>query len=510
MMFPHLSDRIAERSIVKRIALVLFVLAAAGLPWLALGAAEAGGGVPEASSSAEAFAAAVSTDEGLVVVKAGRVITVSGEEIVDATIVIRDGKIEAIGTDVDYPFGSKVIDASDSVVMPGMINPVSRAARLTGGSSNSPQVTFEESFTLSPDDLRDVAGTGYTTLGIVPSGSGLPGRTLVVNTGGESREELIAEKAGPLLITFSNPAQDKGRVLQAFKAAELALEKIEKARAAFEAKQKKGGAAKPAPSPKPAPKPAPKPDPKPSPKPAPKPEPAPKPAPKPAPEKPAAPAEFKAPKIPAQVQPIVDLIQKKDGAMALVEFGMNSYQFWAPSPGASSSFLHWKQIPETYDFARAYRVRNSVVQSNSPFFVVPETDLELVAEDLGKEGAHVAIFPVVNHMPFTRNKFNLGLKLMRAGCKVVFIPESESWNQYATMRDNLTRMVRAGYPREEVLKTVTTHAAAMLGLSDRLGAIEKGFDANLVFLSGDPLAIDSKVERVMIAGRIVDARTRIR
>lgn len=490
----------------KRIACMFLVAAVAATPWLASGDSAAAPG--EGSPSL-----VLTSDDGLVVVKAGRVITVSGEEIVDATIVIRDGKIEAIGTDVDYPFGSKVIDASDSVVMPGMINPVSRVTRLSGGSSNSPQTTFEESFGLKPEALQDIAGTGYTTLGVVPSGSGLPGRSLVINTAGSDRDDLIAEKAGPVFMTFNNPAQDKARVTRAFAAAKQALDKIEAAKKAFESKKSSSGAKK-KPAPKtPAPKPSPKPAPKPTPKPAPKPKPTPKPAPKPAPKptaKPKAPAAFKAPKIAPNVQPIVDLIQKKKGSIALVEFGMNSFQVWAPAPGASSSFLHWKEIPETYDFARAYRVRNSIVTANSPFYVIPETDLEAVASKLGEEKAHIAIFPVLNHLPYTRDKFNLGLKLYREGCKVVFIPETDSWNQYATMRDNLMRMVRAGFPRSEILKTVTMNPAAMLGLSDRLGAIEEGFDANLVFLSGDPLALDSEVEKVMIGGRIVDARHRIR
>ena len=51
------------------------------------------------------------------------------------------------------------------------------------------------------------------------------------------------------------------------------------------------------------------------------------------------------------------------------------------------------------------------------------------------------------------------------------------------MRDNLIQMVRAGFPKDEILSTVTTNAAAMLGLEERLGSIQAGRDANLLFLS---------------------------
>ncbi|MEZ6197367.1 MAG: amidohydrolase family protein [Planctomycetota bacterium] len=453
----------------------------------------------------------------LIVVKAGRVITVTGEELTNASIVIRDGKIEAVGTNVDYPYGSKIIDASDLVVMPGLINPVSRATRLDGGGNMTPNKTFGDALTLEPDDLEAIASTGYTTLGVVPNGSGLPGRSLVMRTGARDTAGLVVSEEGPVFMTFNTPNQDKGRVLQAFKAAQGELDKVEKARKDFEAKKNQKPATPPAPAPNPAPNPNPNPNPNPQPTPTPapapkedpQPKPGPDPKPAPAPAKPAA-TDFVPPKVNPIYEPIIDLIQKKPGTIALVEFGMNSYQFWAPAPSASSIYLHWKEIPETYDFARAYRVRNSVVASNSPFFVTPESDLELAAADLGKEGAHVAIFPVVNHLPYTRDKFNLGLKLLRAGCRVVYVPERESWNEYAGMREDLARMVRAGFPREEVLKTVTVNAASMLGLGERLGSIEVGRDANLLFLTGDPLSFETKVDRVMIEGRVLDTRRRIR
>jgi imidazolonepropionase-like amidohydrolase len=43
----------------------------------------------------------------------------------------------------------------------------------------------------------------------------------------------------------------------------------------------------------------------------------------------------------------------------------------------------------------------------------------------------------------------------------------------------------------------------MLGLEERLGSLEKDKDANLVFLSGDPFEPSTRVEAVMIEGRIV-------
>jgi len=60
-----------------------------------------------------------------------------------------------------------------------------------------------------------------------------------------------------------------------------------------------------------------------------------------------------------------------------------------------------------------------------------------VAEQLGEKKAVIAIYPVINHHPYTRNRFNLGLELRNAGCRVVFIPERDQWAHYAAMRENL-------------------------------------------------------------------------
>ena len=50
------------------------------------------------------------------------IIPISGERIENGTILISDGRIEAVGADVDVPVEAKVIDASGQFVMPGIID----------------------------------------------------------------------------------------------------------------------------------------------------------------------------------------------------------------------------------------------------------------------------------------------------------------------------------------------------------------------------------------------------
>jgi len=54
----------------------------------------------------------------------------------------------------------------------------------------------------------------------------------------------------------------------------------------------------------------------------------------------------------------------------------------------------------------------------------------------------------------------------------------------------------AGMPPLDVLRAITNNAAEMLGWQDRVGSIERGRFADLVAVSGDPLADITELERV--------------
>jgi len=60
-----------------------------------------------------------------------------------------------------------------------------------------------------------------------------------------------------------------------------------------------------------------------------------------------------------------------------------------------------------------------------------------------------------------------------------------------------------GLPADEALKAITVYPAQILGVDDRLGTIEVGKIANLIVTDGNPLEIQTRVEHVVIAGRDV-------
>lgn len=62
-------------------------------------------------------------------------------------------------------------------------------------------------------------------------------------------------------------------------------------------------------------------------------------------------------------------------------------------------------------------------------------------------------------------------------------------------------LVAMGFSQEDALRAVTSAPAEILGVSDRIGSVEQGKDADLVVLSGEPLDSLSKVEIVLIKGK---------
>jgi imidazolonepropionase-like amidohydrolase len=60
-----------------------------------------------------------------------------------------------------------------------------------------------------------------------------------------------------------------------------------------------------------------------------------------------------------------------------------------------------------------------------------------------------------------------------------------------------------GMARDEALRALTINAAEILGVSDRVGSLEVGKDANLFISKGDPLEVKTVLTNVFINGQDV-------
>lgn len=71
------------------------------------------------------------------------------------------------------------------------------------------------------------------------------------------------------------------------------------------------------------------------------------------------------------------------------------------------------------------------------------------------------------------------------------------------LRLTAANAANAGLEREAALRAITRVPAEILGVDDRVGSLAVGKDADLVVLTGDPLAVSSHVQRVYVRGRCV-------
>ena len=65
------------------------------------------------------------------------------------------------------------------------------------------------------------------------------------------------------------------------------------------------------------------------------------------------------------------------------------------------------------------------------------------------------------------------------------------------------RAVAYGLPREKAIASITSQAAVLCGVQDRVGSVEVGKDADLVLWSGDPLEHSSRPLLVVVDGEVV-------
>ncbi|MBO6779551.1 MAG: PD40 domain-containing protein [Rhodothermales bacterium] len=71
---------------------------------------------------------------GVTAITGARIITMRGDEIIeDGTVLVRDNRIEAVGTNVDVPAGATVIDAAGRTVLPGFVDAHAHASHFFSG-----------------------------------------------------------------------------------------------------------------------------------------------------------------------------------------------------------------------------------------------------------------------------------------------------------------------------------------------------------------------------------------
>ena len=93
-----------------------------------------------------------------------------------------------------------------------------------------------------------------------------------------------------------------------------------------------------------------------------------------------------------------------------------------------------------------------------------------------------------------------------AAAKVRFALQSGSMNDIAEFLPNAAKVIENGLSRDDALRAMTIWPAEIVGASNQLGSIETGKIANLTVMRGDLFDRNSRVAHLFIDGRPVDLR----
>lgn len=98
--------------------------------------------------------------------------------------------------------------------------------------------------------------------------------------------------------------------------------------------------------------------------------------------------------------------------------------------------------------------------------------------------------------------------LRQAGVTVIFSTGVNSASLVKNLPYEAAQAVAFGYPAAEAVKGLTLYPARVAGMAGRLGSIEAGKDATFFAMDGDVLDIRANVKRMWIAGREVSLESR--
>ena len=151
---------------------------------------------------------------GTFVIRNARIVTVSGPDIENGSILIRDGKIEAVGASVNAPPGAQQIEGRGLSVYPGMIDAGTSMGLVEVPQGASGTVDTAEVGDLNPNAKAIVAINphsahiavtrvdGVTNTLSSPTGGLISGQAAFINLLGTSQREMAVVPYAALVISY--------------------------------------------------------------------------------------------------------------------------------------------------------------------------------------------------------------------------------------------------------------------------------------------------------------------
>jgi imidazolonepropionase-like amidohydrolase len=391
-------------------------------------------------------------------IRNARIVTVSGPVIDKGTVVIANGKIAAVGADVQVPANARVIDATNLSVYPGMIDAgsdiglveidsVSGSVDTAETGDNNANIHVDVAIHPDSSHIGVTRVNGITTTLTAPQGGLIAGQSALINLDGWVPRDMILKS--PVAMHINWPGGLGGGSDFAFSGQRRASTELRKeqdkqienlrkifrdARAYADAKD----------------------------------------------------ARAKDASLPKQ-----DVDLKMEALTPVVRGVMPVVINAGVERDIKNAIAFADEMKIKMILAggiEAYRVADQLKAKNIPVVVGPVLRMPNREDD-----AYDAAFT------------NAGL-LAKAGVKIAF--QTVDSQTARNLPYNAGMAAAFGLPKEEALKAVTIYPAEIFGVADRIGSIEQGKVANLIVTDGDPLEILTQIRHLFINGREVPLASR--
>lgn len=403
----------------------------------AVGLVAAAGNAGPAAGNAE-LAASGGSGATLAFVGA-RLIPIDGPEVERGVLVVRDGRIAAVGAEgaVEVPAGAERIDVGGKVIMPGLVDTHSHLGGISGGDSSAPiqpDARVMDSINVRSSGFKRALAGGITTLNLM-SGSGhlLSGQTVYVKLrpGARRIEDIVIRDAdgnptgGIKMANGTNSMRDPPFPGTRAKSAALVRQYFIRAQ------------------------------------------------------------EYRD-KLKAAGDDASRLPERDLGLEALVDV-LEGRKIVHHHTHRHDDIITVLRLAEEFGFrvvlhhvSDGWKVAEEIAAAGAPCSII------LVDSPGGKlEALHLL--------------FKTGAVLERAGVNVAY--HTDDWITDSRLFFRMAALgVRAGLSREGALRSLTLAGAEMMDLSDRVGSLTPGKDADFIVLDGDPLSVYTKVEQTWVEG----------
>ena len=379
-----------------------------------------------------------------IAITGGTVYPVSGPKIDNATVLIRDGRIAAVGTNVAIPTGATRIDAAGKWVTPGLIDgagnmglrEISAVQNTNEGTlrGNEVAAAFNVTEGLNPaSTLIPVTRVeGVTTTLAVPGGDLIWGQAVLIDLDGTTIEAMVATRS-PVAMVADLSEGSKGAGGGSRAGVAQRLRRVFNDALEF---SRRGASYQRAPNEQLAAS--------------------------------AADLEALLPVLRAQMPLLVVANRRSDIETALRI--AREFKLRLILAGA----------------AEGWEIADKIVAAGVPVLVQPMDNIPGY-DALGIRYENAAL-------------------LAKAGVKVSLM-ETQTENS-RNLRQQAGNAVAYGMTWDQALRAVTLTPAEAFGVADRYGSLEVGKVANVVVWTGDPFEFSTGVEHVIIRGKEISLRSR--